>query len=467
MITSLNWMKNIIKLIILIIRIKLKKTHSLEKKIKIYIEDLGPVFIKFAQMISIRTDIIPENIIKELEKLQTHAKHIHFLEIKNKIKEIDEVLYNNINKINENPLASASIAQIHTAILNNKKKIIIKILKPEVKNIIKRDINILYKLSKISIFFFKKLERLKIIDVIDEIKNTFENEINFKKESLNIIKIKKNIKGMKDIYIPNIIETKKEDILIIEYLDGINITNKKKFKKIDINSTNLIKTLLKLFYKQVFEDDIFHADLHPGNILISKTKLKQTIIILLDFGIISGLHYDEKIYLGENILAFAKKDYKKIIHLHLKAHTIEKNDTINIMEKELYDTFKSISGKKLEDIEIKSTINSLMKLSKKFNMQIQPNLILFQKTLLTIEGICRNLDVKINLWQLTRHVMEKILIREVFKIKNITENKKTINIMQYKRNISILSNNFLIFLIMYICSLIILNIIIKYYITNI
>ncbi|HIH2762135.1 MAG TPA: ABC1 kinase family protein [Candidatus Azoamicus sp.] len=260
------------------------------------------------------------------------------------MEEFDKSLYNNIKKINENPIASASIAQIHTAILNNEKKIIIKILKPDVKKIIKRDINILYSISKILTFLFKKIKRLKLIDVIDELKKNLDNETNFKKEISNTIKIKQNTKNINDIYIPNTLESKKEDIFIAEYLDGINITNKEKLIKLKINRSKLIKIILTLFYKQVFEHDIFHADLHPGNILISKTK-KNITLILLDFGIIGELKNEEKIYLSENILAFAKQDYKKIIHLHIKANTITLKNNINKMEKEIHDIFKTISKK--------------------------------------------------------------------------------------------------------------------------
>lgn len=469
MIKILKLIKQIIKLISLIVEIKyFKKKEGLEKKLKLHIEKMGPVFIKFAQILSIRSDIFPINIIKELEKLQTHAKNVPFSDIKKNIEEFDKSLYNNIKKINENPIASASIAQIHTAILNNEKKIIIKILKPDVKKIIKRDINILYSISKILTFLFKKIKRLKLIDVIDELKKNLDNETNFKKEISNTIKIKQNTKNINDIYIPNTLESKKEDIFIAEYLDGINITNKEKLIKLKINRSKLIKIILTLFYKQVFEHDIFHADLHPGNILISKTK-KNITLILLDFGIIGELKNEEKIYLSENILAFAKQDYKKIIHLHIKANTITLKNNINKMEKEIHDIFKTISNKKLKDIDLKITINSLIKLSKSFDMQIQPNLILFQKTLFTIEGLCRNLNEEINLWYITKNIMEKILINQLIKIKmhnmNINKDAQQTNltevyeIKQYK----LLSNNYFLFLIISMFSLTILNIIIKYY----
>ncbi|HIH2763384.1 MAG TPA: ABC1 kinase family protein [Candidatus Azoamicus sp.] len=458
----------IIKLISLILKIKfINNKIGLEKKIKICIEEMGPVFIKFAQIISVRTDLFSKNIIKELEKLQTHTKNINFLEIKKKIKTIDKNLNDDIKKINENPLASASIAQIHTAVLKNNKRIVIKFLKPGIKNTIKYDMMVIYIISKIMMFFFKKFERLKLIDLIDELKNTLENEVDLKKESSNIKKMKEDIKDITNVYIPNTyFNLKHDDILITEYLDGINIKNKEKIIKNNINSTELIKILLNLFYKQVFEHDIFHADLHPGNILISKTNLNKPIIILLDFGIIGNLNNDEKIYLSENIIAFAKKDYKKVINIHLKANTIKFKKNIKDMEKELSKIFIPISDKKLKDIELKKIIISLIKLSKIFNMQLQPNLVLFQKTLFSIEGLSRYLDINVNLWQLTRNVMEKIIINKIFNINNIanTENKSNKN---YHKNINktyhkFFSNFFLIFLNFYIITLIILNIIIKY-----
>lgn len=461
----------LIKITNLILNIKIKKkNNNFEEKIKKVIEEMGPVFIKFAQMVSLRTDILSHDITKELEKLQTHANNINYSLIHEKIKKIDKNIYNNIDKINENALASASIAQIHTALLKNKKKIIIKILKPDIKNDIKRDINILYYIAKIITFCSNKFNRLKLIDLVDELKNTLDNEINLNNEYINVLKFKKNVKELANIYIPNVIlNQKNDDILIMEYVDGINITNEKKLKKNAINKDKLIKILLELFYKQVFEHDIFHADLHPGNILISKTNLNKTIVILLDFGIIGKLKNEEKIYLSENMIAFAKKDYKKIINLHIKAKTLKIKTNIEKeeMEKEIKNIFDPISGKYLKDIDFRHTLNSLAKFTKKFNMQLQPNLILFQKTLFTIEGLCRNLNEQVNLWKITRETIEKIIIEQILKIKKIKNSENNENIYHKNTKIQynkIFSNISFFFIIIYILLFLILDLSLNYYI---
>lgn len=463
----------LIKFIYLIIKIKLYYNEKkIEKNVKIIIENMGPVFIKLAQILSVRTDLFSNNLIKELEKLQTHSKCIHFSQIKNIINNFDS-LYKNIKRINENALASASIAQIHTGVLKNNKRIVIKILKPKIKYLINKDLMILYTCSRLINFFFKKFKRLKLIDITDEIKSSFDKETNFYKELDNMSEIKKSLSACNNIYIPHVIEDfTRDNILVMEYVDGININNKKKIIKEKINIRVIIKNLLSLFYKQVFEYKVFHADLHPGNILISKTRLMEPIIILIDFGITSNLTDDEKFYLGENILAFAKKDYKKIIHLHIKAKTIKITKSISDIEKELHDTFYPISNKKIKDINFKKLMLLLINLSKNLNMQLQPNLILFQKTLITIEALCRNLDENTNLWHITRNIMEKIILNKIIDFKFLNDIKiEEKSAKCIHNNTSFLNkikaytfSNFLFFvLIIYILFSSNLNMIIKHY----
>ena len=413
----------------------LKKKQSIkkEKKIRLALEELGPIFIKLGQILSTRSDIFPKNIINELEKLQTNTSTIPFNKIKKIIENSLKTKIENIFKsINENPLSSASIAQIHTAILKNNEKIAIKILKPNIKNLLNIDLQILKILATIIDIFFKNTERFKLKDIIIELKNILHNEINLKYEALNLIKIKKNMNKNKTIYIPNICwSLVRKNILATEYIDGINITNIKKIKKAQLNTKSITENLLNLFYTQVFKYNIFHADLHPGNILISKNNINKPIIILIDFGIISDLEDKEKFYLAENILAFAKKDYKKVAELHIKAQTISTQKSINNIENELCLVFEPILNKEIKDISFKKTIDSLLTLTKKFKLQIQPQLILFQKTLLTIESLCRQLNPNLNIWILTKLSLEKILLKTIItkkiiqNIKNIMTNKNT------------------------------------------
>lgn len=421
-------------------------------RLKITLEKLGPIFIKLGQLLSTRIDIIPIDIIMYLKKLQTET-------YEQKIKNIKYIIQNELKckiedhfkKINENPIASASIAQIHTGILKNNKKVIIKIIKPNIKNIITTDINILYTAAKLTNLFITKLKRLKLTEIIKELKYILANEINLKTEAANLTKMKKNFEKNKYINIPEIYwELCKENILTIEYIEGINITNIKMLKKTNVNIKKLSFELVDFFYTQTLKHGFFHADLHPGNIIISKSKSTKNSISLIDFGIVSSIKNNEKNYLIQNILAFSKKDYRKVAYLHIKAKTISTNESIDNIEKEICCVFEPILNKKIKDISFKNTFESLMHLAKKFNMQIQPKLILFQKTLITIEALSRQLNPNINLWKLTRQSIEKIIIsntlnnyspKKILKyIKELTK-LKTKKTNHDKKKLEITNNN--------------------------
>lgn len=459
-------LNKIIKIILLIIKLKKAKEKNLKikisKKIQILIEELGPIAIKLGQILSTRIDIIPEELIYELKKLQTNIKTIKFNIIKNIIeKSFNDRMENIFKKINKNPLASASIAQIHTAISLKNEKLVIKIVKPEIKNIIKKDIFLLKIIAKIIHILFKKMRRLKPIDIIKELEINLKHEINLKNEAINIIKIQKNLKENKSVYIPKIkINLTTKEILSLEYIDGINITNKIKLKKENLDTKIIIINLLDLLYTQMFKYNLFHADLHPGNILISKNNSNNPIIVLIDFGISSTIKISEKMYLAKNLLAFSQKKYNKVAKLHLQAQTINKNKSIKEIENELYFIFEPILNKKIEKISFKTTILLLIKLSKSLNMQIQPQLILFQKTLLSIESISRNIEPSINLWKITRLSLEKIILKTTIidKIKKIIKNNKNSDVIKKIEEKSCLKKLFIIF-ILYIIILIINNLI--------
>lgn len=397
-------------------------------KITSLIEKLGPIAIKLGQILSTRIDIIPVELTNEFKKLQTNIKPVIFKKIKSIIeKKFNTKITNIFKKINENPLASASVAQIYTALSIKNEKLIIKVIKPKINSSIKKDIFLLKILSIIAHILLKKIRRLKPIDIIKELEINLKTEINLKNEAINIIKMQKNFKNDKKIYIPKLeISLTTNEIITLEYIDGINITNKEKLNKINLNTKIILTNLLEILYTQIFKYNLFHADLHPGNILISKNNLNMPIIILIDFGISSTIKNKEKIYLAKNLLAFAQKNYKKVAKLHFKAKTINTSKSIQEIENDLYFIFEPILNKKIEKISFKKTMESLIKLSTALNMQIQPQLILFQKTLLSIESISRHIDPSINLWKITRISIEKIIIKNTLneKIKNIFNIRK-------------------------------------------
>lgn len=392
--------------------------------VKIGIEKLGPIFIKLGQILSSRNDILNKELINEFEKLQSNVKFINFSSIRPIIEEAFKMKIENIFlKFNENPLSSASIAQIHTGILLNGDKVIIKILKPGIKKIIKCDLSIL-RICFWFLAFFKKNTRFKLLDILLELDNIFIHELNFKYEASYISKFKDNLKINSCFYAPNVYwNLTSDNVLTLEYLDGINILNIDKFIKEDVDLNDVINKLFEIFYLQFLKHNFFHADLHPGNILISKNNFANNIIIFFDFGIVSFINNYQKYYLIENILAFIKKDYKTVIQLHLNAGTIITDKSIEDIECELRFIFDPILDKGLNNISIQKILGTLMHFSRDINMQIQPKLILFQKTLLSIESISRQLNPQINLWDINKRVIEKILVTDIVIHKILTHSK--------------------------------------------
>jgi ubiquinone biosynthesis protein len=394
-----------------------KKNQTNECRIRKSLEELGPVFIKLGQIISTRTELISKNMENELKNLQTHNLSINFKYLSSFIDK------SKITKINENPIAIGSVAQLHTAILPDNTKIIIKIIKPNIKYIIESDIKILKFLSRILYTFFNRFRRLKPLDVVLELEKNLIDEINLHNEEKNILNIKKISKSLYNIYIPDIFtEFTTNNILVIEYLDGINLTNIDKFFMKNIKGELIIKYLFESFYTQVFKYGFFHADLHPGNIMISINNKSNPIIIFIDFGIFSKININERKYLYSNLLAFSKRDYKTVALLHYRAKTISSKYNLKHIENEIRKIFDKIFNKNLNNINIREIIPLLLNLTKKFDFKIQPKLILFQKTLLSIESLSRKVSPEINLWKLTRLSIEKIIIRNI--VLNFLKNHK-------------------------------------------
>ena len=427
MTTLLKMIFRFLEIIYFIIKFKLYKifffnkqnVFNLEINLKTCLEKLGPIFIKFGQILSTRNDFFSNKFIKELESLQTNVTPISINFFENHIKNLFK--HNFLKKINKNPLASASISQIYTALSYNDNKIILKFLKPDIKKKIFIDLSILYIILLFIDFFIIKSKRLKLLDVISELRITLNKEIDFRHEASNISRARTNFYNNNKIYIPKIYWTFiSNNILIIEYIDGINLLNYKKLFKEKINKNNLIFALFDMFYLQIFKYNFFHADLHPGNILISKNITNNIIIILIDFGIVGFINNTQKFYLAENILAFTQKDYLKIAYLHLNSNTIKTNININEIETSLRFIFDPILDKKLNDISLQHILPLILNLSNKFKLQIQPKMLLFQKTLLSLEGLCRQINSNINLWIINRKVIERIFLKDLFlnKMKN-------------------------------------------------
>ena len=402
---------------IFILRLQKKRKHIKLKKIGILLktacEKSGYLFLKFGQLLTTRKDLLSPIIINELKKLQNNVQPFNW-EIVEKILQNNPKIQNAFTIFEKNPIASGSIAQIHKAILKNKKTVIVKILRPHIEEDTKILFTIFIFLGKI--FFLDKQIKFKYIKLLKQLKYTFILELNFENEIRNMEKIRKNFQYENIIKIPKIYyNLSNKNFITMEYVTGIPIDNISELIKNGLNRKKIAIKFVEFFFKQVFRDNFFHADLHPGNIWIKKTKKENFKFILLDFGIINIMTTQDQMYMGENILAFINKDYIKVANLHFRSGWVPKTSITNL-EKDIKKIFDKILYKPLCLVSFKKTMQNLVLLAKKYKMNYQPQLLFFQKTLINVEGLTRELCPNFEIIPIIKPIIQHWLVKT--KIKN-------------------------------------------------
>lgn len=407
-------------------KIKKNKEKNLGVRIRQTLETLGPVWIKFGQMLSTRLDLLPRYISNQLSLLQDNVKPFKGSQALNTV---EKALNSPIEKYFKNfklkPLASASISQVHTATLKeNNKSVVIKIIRPNISKIIIEDIDLIFFLVKLLNFSFKKIQRFRILEIIENYKKDLLNETNLLIESKNTIKLRKNFKNSDLLYIPKIyLKFCRKNIMVIERIRGIPISNITSLKKHGINIKKLAERGIQIFFTQVLRDSFFHADMHPGNIFVELKNTEKPRYIGIDCGIVGFLNKDDKRYITENFIAFFNRDYRKIAELHIDSGWVSPNTNILEFELDIYNVCEPIFNKPLKEISFFDVLLKLFSTAEKFDMQIQPQLILLQKTLFYVEGIGRNLYPKLDLWKTAKPFLEK-WIKNQYSIYSVVKNIK-------------------------------------------
>lgn len=382
------------------------KDKSLPIKTKLAFEELGPVFIKFGQLLSTRIDLLPKEYIEELSKLQSQVKPFPGQIAKNIIEKSLKYKINDIFKSFTNEaIASASIAQVHYAILkHNKQEVAVKVLRPNIENIIKKDI----KLLKLVGWFIEKVykdgKRLKPKEIVNEFEKTIHAELDFLQEAANATELYRLHKDDNTLIIPKIFyDFCTKDVMVLEWMKGTPISDLNTLKQKDIDLKLLSHNGVAIFYTQVFHYGFFHADMHPGNILCSDDGR----YIALDFGIMGCLSEEDKRYLAINILAFFNRDYKKVAITHIESGWAPKNTSIEELESAIRTVCEPIFNKPLSQISFGQVLVKLFQVSRRFNIVVQPQLILLQKTIVNIESIGRMLNPDLDLWVTAKPILEK------------------------------------------------------------
>ena len=381
------------------------KTESRAVRIRRALEDLGPIYVKFGQALSTRKDLLPDDIADELVKLQDRVPPFANEVARGIIeKELGMSIADAFAGFDPEPLASASVAQVHTAILHSGEQVIVKVLRPDIEDRIRSDIGLLYELARFAERFWSDARRLRAIDVVAEFERTTLDELDLVREAANAAKLRRNFENSELIYIPEIHwPLTRQKVMVMERIHGIPVGEIEQLKAGGANFKVLAERGVEIFFTQVFRDNFFHADMHPGNIFVDLPDK----YIAVDFGIVGSLSLSDQRYLAENFLAFFNRDYRKVAQMHVESGWIPSTTRIEEFESAIRSVCEPIFEKPLKDISFGQLLLRLFQTARRFDMHVQPQLVLLQKTLLNIEGLGRQLYPELDLWQTAKPFLEK------------------------------------------------------------
>lgn len=381
-----------------------ESTASRGERIRYTLEDLGPIFVKFGQALSTRKDLLPEDIANELVKLQDKVPPFSSDVARTIIENQLEMPINEaFSEFTDEPLASASVAQVHLAVLHSGEKVIVKVLRPDIENRIHSDVGLLYELAKAAEKFWSDARRLRPMEVVAEFEKTILDELDLVREAGNATKLRQNFEDSDILYVPRIHwPLTRRKVLVMERIHGIPIGDIDRLKQNETDFKLLAERGVEIFFTQVFRDNFFHADMHPGNIFVDPPGK----YIAVDFGIVGTLSLSDQRYLAENFLAFFNRDYRRVAEMHVQSGWVPSSTRVEEFESAIRTVCEPIFSKPLKDISFGHLLLRLFQTARRFDMHVQPQLVLLQKTLLNIEGLGRELYPDLNLWETAKPFLE-------------------------------------------------------------
>ncbi len=392
---------------------KLETSHG--ARIRRALEDLGPIYVKFGQALSTRRDLLSEDIADELTKLQDQvppfdgevAQEIIEKAFKKPVSEI-------FKEFTVEPLASASIAQVHCATLHDGTEVIVKVLRPGVEKRVRRDLELMHSLASIAHRYWEDGRRLRPKDVVDEYENVIIDELDLMREAANASQLRKNFENSTDLYVPEVyFDLCTRNVMVQERIRGIPVNDMKALREHGVNLQKLSDRGSHIFFTQVFSHNFFHADMHPGNIFVSYENPEDPKYIGVDFGIMGTLALEDQRYLAENLLAFLNADYRRVAELHLESGWVPADTRVDQFESAIRTVCEPIFQRPLSEISFGGLLLRLFQTARRFNMEVQPQLVLLQKTLLNIEGLGRTLDPDLDLWKTAKPFLDRWMSEQV------------------------------------------------------
>ncbi|MFP1909910.1 ubiquinone biosynthesis regulatory protein kinase UbiB [Lonsdalea quercina] len=392
------------------------QNQPLGERLRLALQDLGPVWIKFGQMMSTRRDLFSPAIADQLAKLQDQVEPFDGELARQQIeKSMGGKLENWFDDFDAKPLASASIAQVHTAKLKSTgKDIVIKVIRPDILPVIQADIKLMKRLASWLPLLMPDGRRLRPREVVREYEKTLLDELNLLREAANGIQLRRNFENSGLLYVPEVYSDYcTERVLVMERIYGIPVSDMDALKAHGVNLPLLAERGVQVFFTQVFRDSFFHADMHPGNIFISYEHPEDPLYIGIDCGIVGSLNKEDKRYLAENFIAFFNRDYRRVAELHVDSGWVPADTNVEEFEFAIRTVCEPIFEKPLAEISFGHVLLNLFNTARRFNMEVQPQLVLLQKTLLYVEGIGRQLYPQLDLWKTAKPFLETWLKDQV------------------------------------------------------
>ncbi|HEY9198477.1 MAG TPA: ubiquinone biosynthesis regulatory protein kinase UbiB [Gammaproteobacteria bacterium] len=390
----------------------LGRTHAPRGvRIRCALEQLGPIFVKFGQILSTRRDLLPDDIAEELARLQDRVQPFPGVQARALIeKAYGQPLENIFTDFDATPLASASIAQVHTARLHDGKEVVVKVVRPNILRVIRRDLSLMYYVAGLAERYWREGRRLRPVEVIREFETTLLDELDLLREAANASQLRRNFADSRLLYVPEVYWPQcRREVMVMERISGTPISNIAELRAQNIDLKLLAERGVEIFFTQVFRHNFFHADMHPGNIFVAP----DARYLAVDFGIMGTLSPVDQRYLAENFLAFFRRDYRRVAELHVESEWVPASTRIDEFESAIRTVCEPIFERPLRDISFGHLLLRLFQTARRFNMEVQPQLVLLQKTLLNIEGLGRQLYPDLDLWQTAKPFLERWMSEQV------------------------------------------------------
>ncbi len=369
------------------------------------LEELGPVFIKFGQVLSTRPDLLPDDIALELARLQDQVPPFPGAAAEQIVAAaLGAPLTNLFRQFDTEPVASASVAQVHYALLPDGTEVAVKVLRPGIEHVIERDLALLYTLARLAERYAPEMRRLRPREVVDEYNKTIHGELDLMREAANASRLRANFENSALLYVPKIYwDFTRTTVMTMERIAGIPIGNIAALKAAGVDMKKLAHHGVEIFFTQAFRDGFFHADMHPGNIFVTPEGQYRAV----DFGIMGTLSERDQHYLAENFLAFFNRDYRAIAEAHVRAGWVGRDTRVDEFEAAIRAVCEPIFAKPIKDISFGRLLLRLFQTARRFDMEVQPQLVLLQKTLFNIEGLGRRLYPDLDLWETAKPFLEQ------------------------------------------------------------